>query len=768
MRKKAGIALFLLLFLLTACKDREETDGAPENKTVYRSEFVSLELNSDWAVGACQSGDFLYILDKQIEYFSGKGSDPGVLRQFSLDGSQNWSLALDEITGCEYVAPRSLQAGADGTLWIWLDGMQPVRPESPAGKLFYQIGAEGEVLSVLSFDTFVENNVWEEEDFWAFFPSAVQDKVWFDDDGWAYVLFAGIVYVFDNQQELRFSLESDVCIMNGSPFMRLSDGRIGCLFSEAQGPGLGIAYQVRAIDKSAQAWGEEYPLSVYPGCLYPGCGGYLFFVNSGGKIWGWDEAQNALVFVMDSTTAGTDLSPEQLKYFSVEPDGKIRMVTHSSHARGGELTVMTPVDPASLPERTTLTLACLSCSSSLRSYVNNFNRSHLDCQIELVEYSSDPHMPLEGYERMIVDITAGNAPDILCLDRLPVQKFGAKGLFEDLWPYIESDPELGRGALMSHVLECAEQDGSLYYIFDSFQIRTAAAPAAVAGDRLGWTLEDMEAALAQMPEGCQAYSPAESKPQLLYELLSANMGQYVDWETGTCAFDSAGFQQLLSYINSLDISPDSRSREIEFIESTILDGRQMLYYAPSNALVGNFYAVQRCEAVLGGPVSFCGDPTQDGSCGNTFYIGYNNCPLAMTGACKDKETAWSFLRTLLLPQDVDCSTSSLYFTFSFPINRENFELLARAYQEAEDPMRGSFGNMDGERMLTVEYTAVSAEEYGQIMELYDAIDSIYSTDEDLWEIVSMEAAVYFAGERSLEDVVERIQSRAQLYINEQR
>ena len=79
-----------------------------------------------------------------------------------------------------------------------------------------------------------------------------------------------------------------------------------------------------------------------------------------------------------------------------------------------------------------------------------------------------------------------------------------------------------------------------------------------------------------------------------------------------------------------------------------------------------------------------------------------------------------------------------------------------------------FANAEGEYILNIDYAPVSEAEYNQIMELYQAVDSIYSTDEDIWEIILSEALPYFAGERSLEDTVARIQSRATLYINEQK
>ena len=53
---------------------------------------------------------------------------------------------------------------------------------------------------------------------------------------------------------------------------------------------------------------------------------------------------------------------------------------------------------------------------------------------------------------------------------------------------------------MEHVLECLEVDGKLPQVCSGFQIEAAVASAAVAGNRTGWTMEEMVDAFGGMPE----------------------------------------------------------------------------------------------------------------------------------------------------------------------------------------------------------------------------------------------------------------------------
>ena len=112
--------------------------------------------------------------------------------------------------------------------------------------------------------------------------------------------------------------------------------------------------------------------------------------------------------------------------------------------------------------------------------------------------------------------------------------------------------KLGREAVMEHVLECAQQDGKLYMVFDTFVMNSVVGSKAVVGDRISWTLNDLRAALATMPEGCAIFSPYSTKLETLRNIIYADLGSYVDWENGACSFDSEEFKDVLSFCNEME------------------------------------------------------------------------------------------------------------------------------------------------------------------------------------------------------------------------
>ena len=88
--------------------------------------------------------------------------------------------------------------------------------------------------------------------------------------------------------------------------------------------------------------------------------------------------------------------------------------------------------------------------------------------------------------------------------------------------------------------------------------------------------------------------------------------------------------------------------------------------------------------------------------------------------------------------------------------------------ENGSPIEESYSSVGWGNGFMVDIYSTSQEEYDQIMALYNAIDSVYNYDQEIFSIVSDGAGSYFAGDRSLDDTVTQIQSRVKLYVNENR
>ena len=769
-RSFSCILALTCLLLLTACgKQGEATDPVDTppalEKIAYAPEYHNIDLDCERVDTGYTVDGGIYLLE--IHHRSDYGNSGSVVRM-DPDGTMTEVLFSDDCLDGAYgkVCPYALCAGEDNTFWLLLDCWP--RPEEidqiVRGTFLCQYDGQGAELDRLEVTDALSE---------AGLDAASVRSVQLNAGGWLYLYGNGKVWVLDAQQMLQFSLPCET--MSYQCCIMLPDGRPAALVQEAKGPGEPPVYELRTIDKEAQDWGDAYALGSDGYQVFPGSDRYLFFWNSGSAIWGWNEETGAGELVLDQSNTDMNLDSNLLRCFAALEDGRLAAVTWDNGQ--GELAVLTPTDPSQLPEKTVLTLACTYMPSRLQWYVTEFNKASQDYQIEVKSYlteeeSRDNVAAVAGIQRMVVDITTGNVPDLLFLGKLPLEKFAEKGILEDLWPYIDGDPELSREDLMTHVLECAEVDGRLYEIFNSFAIKTVAGAAEVVGNRLSWTVADLQAALESMPEGASAYGNWETANLLLRELVNTNMSSYVDWTAGTCSFDSQEFKDLLSYVGGLGLPVGQRGDGVMWTESLVMDKQQMLYAANYGEGLTNFQDIQLCESLFNGPVSFVGHPRLDGACGSSFYIGSESVPIAMTTSCKDKEGAWSFLRELLLPQEsLPKTTEQLgrtYILSAFPINRQDFESLAQlSMAEMEMRIGRSFSDESG-NYFSVTFTPLTQAEYDQIMELYNAIDSLYAEDADVMDAVLSEAAVYFSGDISLDEAASRIQKRVQLYLDEQR
>ncbi len=122
------------------------------------------------------------------------------------------------------------------------------------------------------------------------------------------------------------------------------------------------------------------------------------------------------------------------------------------------------------PEEGVLIYAALNpVSNALEKSVARFNEDHEDVQIEIRDYSDEG-----GLKRLQTELVLGKVPDIMEMHYfgkagpqvasdngsyhvipglyeeaedeywMPYRQMVQKGYLEDLWPYIENDPDFGR------------------------------------------------------------------------------------------------------------------------------------------------------------------------------------------------------------------------------------------------------------------------------------------------------------------------------------
>lgn len=766
MKNKCILFLSIFVGILTLAACSNEKDKVIDDKVVYIPEIISvtskMKVLDDW----CVSGGDGYMLCRE----QNQGDSPHVVQRILADGSgietllEYWAAkpSLDvPASGFNYSGSFcALQAGSDGTLWesaglniygsdaegYWEDFVPVLR----------HLDKEGKELSRVDFDADLAED-----------PRLGHlRKFIVDGEGTVYADYERGIAMLDDGENIVFSLTPDgYDRLTVNSIVILGDGRVGILFSEHRITEDDDLHILRTIDKETQELVNSFRLNG-SGLIsvFSGDGDVLFYYTINDTLCAWQKDSEEGAQILNLMEVGVNSS--YLRAVAGQSDGEIVLFTQEPANYGPDGIQMVRLTPtvATKSEKKVLTLATTHMWTNLQEKILEFNRNNQEYHISVTDYSQYGGYN-EAMTRLATEIIAGNVPDLLATYQMSVTQWAARGVLEDLWPYIDNDMELERDGLMVRVLEAAEIDGKLYEIGSGFQISTLVGAKNVVGDRMTWAIEDVMDALKTMPDGCILFSYRD-KTELLTSLI--DWSRFVDWKDGICRFDSKEFRTLIEICGNM---PENTAQSGYTINRNLLDQRQMLM----RTSVTGFTFPARAEMLLGGEISYIGYPNTYGEVGSSFVLAEN---VAMCSACHDKDGAWAFLRMMLLPQGEDGVSLN-----SFPINKADFESMAENAMEL-DYLMDKEGNYlldeNDEKIpnsslmvqiddsLSMEINSLLTQtEYDKIISLYNAIDSFNYVDSDLSTIVIEETGAYFAGDRALDKTMELIQNRASLYMNEQ-
>ena len=554
-----------------------------------------------------------------------------------------------------------------------------------------------------------------------------------------------------------------------SSLVRFPDGTIGAMISGMQG------MELRKIDMDAKSFGDPITLPNNVWTLLPGDGKYDFYYTSGMYLYGFhlgDESAEEVLNWMSCDINGQALDTSAI---NISPDGTIRGVIteYNNDKVDSQYFTLSLVPADSLPRKQVLTVAQLEYypDYDLSNRIVRFNRSHDNVRIEYKDYNqyNTENDLSAGMTKFMTEVMAGNLPDILPTRQLPYKQLAAKGLLEDLYPYIDADKDLSREDFFPNLLTALEVNGSLYQMVPSFSVQTLSGASSIVGDTPGWNYDDFNAALAKMPEGCTPLDPYITRDSVLSSLLYADMDSYVNWSTGEVRFDSDSFKQLLEFTKQFPAEYNWEEHETtESTKDLLAQGRQML----TQTYLYSLDSVLWNDVSFGGQTTFIGWPTTNGvgsimSFDNGYSISKN---------CTDKDAAWEFLRSML-------TEDAQKAVYSIPVNRKVFdqkleELMTTTYRKDAQgnfildengekiPLaRGNWYDENGEEHNVY---AMTQEQADAVLAVITTCTKVANYDTSIYDIVNEQAQAFFAGQKSVDEVCRLIQSKANIYVNEQR
>lgn len=602
------------------------------------------------------------------------------------------------------------------------------------------------------------------------------------------------VYNADFSQKL-FEETGDNNINN---VVRTANGDIAAVLWDESGN-----FNVKTFDTAKKAFSEGKKLSmstVYFNETFTGNSDYDFFGSDESGILGVNAKDGTVTRVL--SWLDSDLSPDNIGHVAAMENGDFLVYNQNWETNSSELIrlVKTENDPSK--EKKIITLATLNMDSEMRTLISDFNKNSSEYRIKVTDYSEyntgDDYTA--GITKLNTEIIAGRVPDIIAVGYfMPIDQYAAKGILEDLTPYIERD--IGKDALVEDFFKTLRDDnGKLYEAYSAFTMQTLVGLRSVVGDEADWSFKKLQEAFATLPEGASIVGDYYSRTAALYMFLYSNMDKFVNWETGKCTFDSQDFIDLLETVKTFPADEDIKSNDGETAyvsdQVKVLTGKQLLSNANAYSLTdfraNTFYAYGKDD------ISFVGYPGT-GAAFSAVGMGY-----AISAKSENKEAAWQFV-SRILTEDYQNGQNKYGYYNGFPTNEAVFDKMMKAeatptFGETVFSSTYVVGNNGtssdgglGEREpyysgatndkgvheqpkttygfggdFTIEVYAMTEQEKEVVLDLLKNTTAFMRYDTSLSDIINEEIQPFFKGEKSAADAAKMIQSRATIYVNEQK
>lgn len=493
----------------------------------------------------------------------------------------------------------------------------------------------------------------------------------------------------------------------------------------------------------------------------------LILSNSMG-VYRWKKGDAAPELLMN--IVNSDLPADNMSYVRIVDDKHFVAMYNDIYDWNQNCAYFTYVDPKDIPDRESLILGGLYIDSDVKARVIEFNKTSDRYRITLKDYqeynvSGDQ---TAGQSRLSSDIISGQMPDIMMLaDIDSYNRYVDKGALADISSLIAADPDLSSQEYLQNVWDAYSVGGKLYAVVPNFHVRTMIAKKSLVGEPQSWTMADMEAVLATMPQGAEAFGRL-TQEGFLYQIMNFAAKDFIDVETGKCDFQSQNFMEMLEYAKALpkeienDMGPEGGYEYSDDSANQYRENRSLLYDLYISNVKGCNYQI---KGYMGEEVSFVGFPTES-SRGSTLSAG--SYTFVLSAKTEHMDGAWQFVRQFLTPEYQNSGDF-----YEMPVLKSAF--LSRAQEATERPYwvndRGEKEYYDdtwyinGEEIILQPFTKA---EVDQICEFIYTVNRTSYYNEEIFNIIMEEAESFFSGQKTVQEVAGIIQSRAQLYVDENR
>ena len=735
LRLTSLIMALTLIFTLAACggdKKPKETDAPTDLSGQFSTAtFLDLPFEADSYITLLSGSGRLYYL-----YYVGANEESELGTYFVSSTDERGGDQTELLSGKDIV---SLTLDNDGNLWI-LSG------DESDGYTLSVYGGDGALIRTQKINVDMEEN-------------ASISAVHLDEKGNIYLISTDYttsttVFVLDNDAQLLFELEKD-----GLPIASVAtkEGKVGIVPYDAANINVeSLNLELVLIDAEKKDWSEDTTQvrlsTIFANGRKNSClSGDTSYVSA----WNFSDKGASETHLFNWVDVGVD--GDEFLLTELENGNIMALVGKQDITDMSVKYSMAFLDASGenheVDSRQVLNLATLIVLDMTRAAVVEFNQKNENYKIEIKSYldsgAYDPDSIIDAIKRLNADIISGNAPDIVDMTNMAVDVYMAKGLLADLYPYIDSDQELNRSDFFENLLEAMSIDSKLPYLTGGVLLYTMMGDSRILGEKQGINIEEFSAIIDQHPEIeiplCAPMSDI-SRDTFLGVILQTNL-DFIDWETGTCYFDSDEFVGILELAAKL---PESSEQNIDIsnIDALSFDCSKQIAMGDNLAAIETIVTAHQLasyNAALNGNTNIIGLPVKEGE----GHVLESATKWGIIASSKHKDAAWEFIRSAI---QIETATTSAML----PITISGFDKIMASVK-------------DGTSVYTFLYPdlEITDADVEMMRELMESVTYAASYDQTISDIVTEEAIPFFAGDVTAKQAAEYIQNKVQIYVNEQ-
>lgn len=726
-------------------RNSSNEDNQVKKDFYYIPEYHDLDLASDYIGESVAAGNQLYLYGSSWNEETGESTSSMYRYDFLAGESSEIPLDLGENASVQQMSTDS-----EGNIVMIVSRYVPSSPEDTEYTSYIELcklnSEDGSIIVKTDIEPVFENS---DSAYVQYMAIDNEDNIYLSDGN-------NNIYVLNKDGNKICTISAENWVENlfatkeGKVYMR-TWGNDGMVVKpvDVQNKTLGEDIVSENLNKNGNSYNQMYYKGLEKGVLVSDSSGvfiYDFETDVREDLFSWLDA---------------DINSDDVSEAGQLPDGRIWTILrdYSEEETQYSLVYLTKTPASEVPQKEEILFGTMWLNQSVRKSIIDFNKSSAKYRISVKEYSTDDYM--SGLTQFNNDITSGNGPDIIDISNIDYKQYVSKGVFENLYPYMEKDG-VNKADYLENVLKAYEVDGKLYGIVPQFYITTTIAKASKVGEVPGWTLSEMlDFVENSEAENIFQYAGRES---IFYYCIYNNIDEFIDWETGECRFNGDDFIRVLEFANKFPEEIDYNNDE--GISSQLRSDKILLMQTS----ISSVQEYQMMNGLFGEKTTYIGYPNSEKK-GN--LIQPINGSVAINAKSKNKDGAWEFIKTLISDDYQNSLVSEHGSSWGFPLKisalDKQFEKdMTPEYYEDEngnqvEQMKTSWGYDD----FNMDIYAATQEEVDAVKEIiFSAERTSSSINEELTNIITEETGAFFKGQKTAKDTADIIQNRIQIYVKE--